>query len=182
MRVYAALALAFLIGCTSRGPAPDIYKPLATAGEDLAAAKAHVEGARRLVEGAKPHADDTGRALLDAANLEHGAATVCAGKAQVDLAEARAAADRMGKALADAGAKLEALSGRWYVVWGKRIELALWAIGVSWLVAGVLSVVLGMGNPLGWGARLGKEIIRILPGMNIFAWIRDYFASKREAT
>jgi hypothetical protein len=73
------------------------------------------------------------------------------------------------------------LDDKWYVKWGQRIERALWFIGISWLLLGVLSIVLGVGNPLGWGTIIGKNIIRLLPLANPFSWVRDYIKSRRES-
>lgn len=86
--------------------------------------------------------------------------------------------------IADGDKAYEQLAGKWYVVWGKWIERILWTLAIGWGVLGILSVVLGMGNPLGWASTASKEIVRLMPAANPFAWIRDginAFRKKRSA-
>jgi len=168
--ILLSFVLAFLpiAGCATR-PAT---QPISLAAEGVAGIVAHTESAERDVQNAVPHTDATGKVHLSAASDEHGAILIGATKTRAALD----AADKQAKAAAEALSNLE---GRWYVRWGRWIEHALWIIGLSWLALGVAAMFLGMGNPLSWTAWLGEELVRLLPMMNPFSWVRAWITAHR---
>lgn len=177
---FITLALLILLaGCAASFTAP---KPdrVVSASEGLAGVVAHTESAERHVRNAIPHADATGKVQLSAASDEHKAAMDSAGETKAALVAVQQQADSLRAQVNASEASYAQLEDRWYVRWGRRIEKALWTIGIAWLVLGVCSVVLGLGNPLGWGVKAGKEIVRAIPGMNPFAWVRDWLLSRRQ--
>lgn len=177
MRIMLTL-LAVLSGCASeRGGA--CVEPVAAAGEGVAGIVAHTESADRHVKAATPHASPTGRVYLTAAGDEHAATLQQAQRVRASLAAAGAQAAQLRDEAEGERDKRSALEGRWFVRWGRRIERALWIIGISWLVLGIASVALGMGNPLSWSWRVGKEITRLAPLMNPFSWVRDWLIGRK---
>lgn len=180
MRQWLLLCIGvLLVGCATSlfAPKPD---PVVSASDGLAGVVAHTESAERHVQNAIPHADATGKVQLSAASDEHKAAMDSAGETKAALLAVQQQADSLRQQVADGQASYQKLDGKWYVTWGRRIEKALWTIGIAWLVLGVGSVVLGLGNPLGWGVKAGKEIVRAIPGMNPFAWVRDWLIGRRQ--
>ena len=168
-KMYVLLIVALLLaGCAHSTSTP----PITLASEGVAGIVAHTESAERDVQNAIPHTDATGKVQLSAASDEHGAILMSAVKT-------RAALDAADKQAQAAAAALSRLEGRWYVHWGRWIEHVLWIIGVSWLVLGVAAMFLGMGNPLSWTGWLGEELVRLLPLMNPFSWVRDWIAARR---
>lgn len=167
-------------GCASNaGPADAARATVSDAVTGVAGVVAHTESAQRHVEQAIPHTDDTGKVHLAAATDEHK-------EVVADAAETKHALDATAKEITALEGQVVAvqadytkLESRWYVRWGRWIERALWIIGISWLVLGAASVVFGLGNPLSLTWRIGKEITRLLPAMNVFSWVRDWILSRR---
>lgn len=169
-------------GCAGHAkPAAAARATVSDAVTGVAGVVAHTESAQRHVQQAVPHTDDTGKVHLAAATDEHK-------EVIADAAETKQALDATvtqitaleGQVVA-VHADYTKLESRWYVRWGRRIERALWIIGVSWLVLGAASVVFGLGNPLSLTWRIGKEITRLVPLMNPFSWVRDWILTRRTA-
>lgn len=177
---FIPLILLLLLGCQASRPAPK-PDPVATAGEGVAGIVAHTESAERHVTSAIPHADPIGKVYLTAASDEHKEVLSDAAEVRIALAGAREQAIALAAAVAEQKTAYQKLEGRWFVVWGRRIEQALWIVGITWLLLGVASVVFGMGNPLSWTWRIGKEITRLVPLMNPFSWLRDWLIARRKA-
>lgn len=167
-------------GCAGQAkPADAARATVSDAVSGVAGVVAHTESAQRHVEQAIPHTDDTGKVHLAAATDEHK-------EVVADAAETKQALDATAKEITvlegqvvSVKANYTKLESRWYVRWGRWIERALWIIGISWLVLGAASVVLGMGNPLSLTWRIGKEITRLVPLMNPFSWVRDWILARR---
>ncbi len=145
----------------------------------IAGVVAHTESAQRHVQQAVPHADSTGKVHLAAATDEHKEIIIDAAQAKQALTAAATQIDTLDRQITNAKNDYAKLEARWYVGWGRRIERALWIIGISWLVCGIASIALGMGNPLSLTWRMGKEITRIVPFMNPFSWVRDWILGAR---
>jgi hypothetical protein len=163
----AAAIIAMSAGCRSTAA-----NSLPGANAAIYGVAAHVESAEAHVQAAKPHTREPGTTRLTAASEEHGLALRDAQAAKLALDKAQDERDT----LTDANALLEA---RWYVRWGRWIERMLWIVGITWLVAGVLSVVLGLGNPLSWMGWIGKQLRLLLPAMNVFSWVRGWIESRK---
>jgi hypothetical protein len=167
-------------GCAGHAkPADAARATVSDAVSGVAGVVAHTESAQRHVEQAIPHTDDTGKVHLAAATDEHK-------EVVADAAETKQALDATAKEITALEGQVVAvkadytkLESRWYVRWGRWIERALWIIGISWLICGVASIVLGLGNPLSLTWRMGKEITRLVPLMNVFSWVRDWLLSRR---
>lgn len=149
------------------------------AAAGVAGVVAHTESAERNVQSAKPHADPVGGAQLDSASAEHAAVLDEASKIGAELKAARESIRSLSNDVEEQIDRYKKLEARWFVRWGRWIERALWIIGLSWLGLGIASIVFGLGNPLGWAFRIGKEISRALPFMNVFSWIRDGLVKRR---
>lgn len=178
IRTTIVAVLMGMAGCATAPPAPK-PDPISAAGDGIAGVVAHTESAQRHVTSAIPHSDDTGRVYLVAATDEHGAVQIEAVKVKNALVVANQEVHALHSTLSDQKFLYQKLQARWFVVWGKRIERCLWIVGISWLVLGIVSIVLGMGNPLSWTCRIGKEITRFVPLMNPFSWIRDWISARR---
>jgi len=176
---FILLILIVLLGCQASRPATRI-DPVATAGEGVAGIVAHTESAERHVTSAIPHADPTGKVYLRAASDEHKEVLSDAAEVRTALVGAREQAVSLAAAVSEQKTAYAKLEGRWYVAWGRRIERAMWIVGITWLLLGVASVVFGMGNPLSWTWRIGKEITRLVPLMNPFSWLRDWLIAQRK--
>jgi Fe2+ transport system protein B len=63
-------------------------------------------------------------------------------------------------------------SNRWVAValWMRRM---FYIFVFTWLGLGILSVVLGVGNPLSWTWKIGVFIRRMLPFSNVFGFVND---------
>lgn len=181
--VIAALVLVLVVGChwmqqQANAPTPN---PISDAGSGVAGVVAHTESAQRHVQNATPHSDSEGKVLLQAASEEHKEVLADAAETKAALVEASRAVTSLEGRLDNEQQRYAHLVGQWYVTWGRRIERALWAIGIGWLVCGVASIVLGMGNPLSLTWRVGKEITRLLPAMNLFSWVRDWILQRQQS-
>ena len=180
--MVAFVALLALPACTQTSPSGgEAQMAIGGAQTGVAGIVAHTESAQRNVEQAVPHADDVGKVSLAAAGQEHKAVLVEASKTSASLTEAGTKVRELDDQLADSQTRYAQLEARWYVRWGRWLTRAFWIVVISWLVLGVGAIALGIGNPLGWASSLGKEIVRLLPAMNVFAWIRDWIAAKRSA-
>ena len=158
----------------------------ASAASGVEAIEVHTQIAQELVQQAMPDTNPVGQARLSAAGIEHHAVLVSADKTAVSLEQMKDGLARSGQELSAARTELvcqqeaqRRLQTQWYVVWGIRIEKALWTLAIGWLVAGVGSIVLGLGNPLSFTARVGREIVSLLPAMNVFGWIGDSLSGTR---
>lgn len=176
--LLSCLCLALLSCALEHAMMPD---PSPAVGEGLAGIVAHTESAERHVEQAKPHADATGKLHLSAAQDEHAEVLADAAEARAALIATQEHIGALNHQLDEARDAYGKLESRWYVTWGRRIERALWTIGLIWLALGIASVIFGLGNPLTWTWRIGKEITRLVPAMNPFSWIRDWILSQRTA-
>lgn len=174
--LLSCLCLVLLSCALEHAMMPD---PSPAVGEGLAGIVAHTESATRHVEQAKPHADATGKLHLAAAQDEHAEVLADVGEAKAALVATQAHIGQLRVELEASKDAYGTLEGRWYVTWGRRIERALWTIGLLWLALGIAAMVLGLGNPLSWSWRIGKEITRLVPAMNPFSWIRDWILSRR---
>ena len=154
---------------------------MARATDSLAGVVAHTESADRHVASAVPHANPTGKVYLTAATDEHNAVLTDAAKARKAMGDAQNQIGALTGEITRHQDAYQHLESRWFVRWGRWIERMLWIIGITWLVLGATSVVLGMGNPLSLTWRIGKEITRLLPIMNIFSWVRDWILTRRAA-
>ena len=168
-----------LSGCTHETVVPE--RSVTRAAEGVAGIIAHTESAQRHVESAKPLSSSTGKVLLQAATEEHTEVLMSASQVRAALDQAQTRFEQVARDLAQWKTDYSVLESKWYVVWGRRIERAIWFLAVGWLGAGILSVLLGVGSPLGMGVWLGKEILHLAPAMNIFAWIRNWIEKRREA-
>ena len=170
-------------GCAGHAkPAEAARATVSDAVTGVAGVVAHTESAQRHVEQAIPHTDDTGKVHLAAATDEHK-------EVVADAAETKQALDATAKEITALEGQVVAvranytkLESRWYVRWGRWIERVLWIIGISWLICGVASIVLGLGNPLSLTWRMGKEITPLVSLMNVFSWVRDWLLSGRAAS
>lgn len=167
-----------ICGCTGKTAAPQ-PDPVAQASVGVAGIVAHTESAERHVQKAIPHANPTGKVYLTAASDEHTEVLANAAHTYDALKGAQQQVTALNDTIADREAAYSKLEGRWFVRWGRWIERLLWIIGITWLVLGVASVAFGLGNPLSWTWRIGKEITRLLPAMNPFSWIRDWLLKRR---
>ena len=177
--VLLMLLAIILSGCTHETVVPE--RSVTRAAEGVAGIIAHTESAQRHVESAKPLTSNTGKVLLQAATEEHTEVLMSASQVRAALEQAQTRFEQVASDLAESKTAYQVLESKWYVVWGKRIERVIWFLAVGWLGAGILSVLLGVGSPLGMGVWLGKEIIHLAPAMNIFAWIRSWIEKRREA-
>lgn len=128
---------------------------IATAQSTFAAAAANVDAA-------VPHSDATGKELLKVSLTQHSSG-------QVSLASASKEMQRLQQHDLDATNRLNAERAHWV---GYRARVAIWWIvgiaGVSWLGLGIASIFLPVGG-------IGSAVIRALPFMNPFAWVRDRY-------
>ncbi len=170
-----------LCGCRTDN-ALQPQQPIIAASDGVAGIVAHTESAQRHVTSAIPHADSTGRIHLRSASDEHREVLNQIQEVRSALAMTQHQIAVLSGSLKQSEANLQRLDGRWYVTWGRWIERALWIIGIGWLVLGVMSVLLGLGNPVSWSVSLGKEIVRLVPAMNLFAWLRDWLVKRRTVT
>ena len=169
-------------GCAGQArPAEADHATVTSAVTGVAGITAHTQSAQRHVQQAIPHTDRTGKVHLAAATDEHQ-------EVIADAAETRHALDATATQITALEGQIVAIQGdytnlesRWYVRWGRRVERALWVIGLSWLAAGALSVLFGLGNPLSLTWRIGKEITRLVPVMNPFSWVRDWILKSKES-
>jgi hypothetical protein len=145
----------------------------------IAGVVAHTESAQRHVTHAVPHANDTGKVHLAAATDEHKAVLADASEVKRALDAKHMAINTLEGQVVAIQRDYTTLESRWFVIWGRRIERALWIIGTTWLALGVASIVFGMGNPLSFTWRIGKEITRLVPMMNPFSWVRDWLLVRK---
>jgi hypothetical protein len=179
-RLNLIVIVSVVCGCTStiQAPQPD---PVAQASVGVAGIVAHTESAERHVRRAIPHANPTGKVYLTAASDEHAEVLANVAHTYDVLKGAQQQVATLADSITQGQAAYSKLESRWYVRWGRRIERLLWIIGITWLVLGVASVAFGLGNPLSWTWRIGKELTRLLPVMNPFSWIRDWLLARRKA-
>ena len=162
MKVLAILVPALLAGCTTAKP---LIPETIPTGNAIARADAHVTSADNNVIAAKPHADPTGKALLDQASRSHTQA-----KTELQNADEsnRAATAQMQALVTKERLALESearLANRWYVMVGRWVEWAFWGlialaslhvilrlagVFVSGPVGAALSVAGTIINPFGW--------------------------------
>jgi hypothetical protein len=57
-------------------------------------------------------------------------------------------------------------------------QKAFWIVLTVWAAAGIFAILAGL-SPLSGIQRLGQEIVRLIPAMNIFSWIRDKLQARR---
>lgn len=187
------VALSLVVACnTPRPPKPFsidpnlVMLPAQEAADDVGAIESHTDAAENAVKAARQAASQPAlvKPILDLASDQHaevikhaaGAKTeihqAMVEKTQADAAAIKATGER-DKVIGEWGDKYAGLEAKWYVRWGRFIERMLWIIGIAWMALGVLSVVCGLGNPLGWAFTLSRELVRLIPAMNLFAWVRD---------
>lgn len=174
--VGCVFAFAFLAGCESAPKAaPIAHAAVAEASSGTVAIKAHTESAGRAVEAIRPHVADepAAVALVDVAQAEHVETLKAAEEVAVSLAKADDAITAGAAELAKAQAELAAERATWHHRWGKRLERIFWIVVFGWAALGLASIVLGTVNPIGWPFAISKEIVRLLPFANLFAWLRD---------
>lgn len=174
------LSFAVSAGCTGQlRPADAARGKVSDAASGVAGVVAHTESAQRHVEQAIPHTDDTGKVHLAAATDEHQEILSDAAETKQALDATVTQITSLEGQLVTARQDYAQLESRWFVRWGRWIEHVLWMIGIAWLLLGVASVVLGLGNPLSLTWRIGKEITRLVPLMNPFSWVRDWILARR---
>jgi ABC-type multidrug transport system fused ATPase/permease subunit len=84
-------------------------------------------------------------------------------KYKADLAEAK---ERHERRQAEIRADYD---GRWYVIWGKRVQRWLTYLILAYIAAGVGSVAaIIWGGPA--GLLIGKTVLSLIPGANLFSW------------
>jgi len=171
------IIVVMMSGCGSHAPIQP--NPVALASDGVAGIVAHTNSAERHVQNAMPHSNATGKVQLAAASDEHKEVLLSAEQVKAALNDAQKQIGDLDERLSRSKIDYQWLEARWYVRWGQWVERALWMIGLSWLVLGAVSIILGIGNPLGWGYRLGKEITRLVPAMNPFSWIRDWIRNAK---
>jgi hypothetical protein len=182
LRTILLLTLAIILfGCRTRRAIELPQADLSSTSDDVASIVAHTQSAENHVQSAIPYADSAGKIYLVAASQEHGLVLGSADQAQSSLRMAEQSVQSLNGSLAQQHTQYAQLESRWYVRWGRRIERALWIIGIGWLITGIAAVILGLGSPLGWGVKLGKELVRLVPMMNLFAWMRDWINARRTA-
>lgn len=179
--VIVSLMLILAVGChlaQKQGARPE---SVAIAVTGVAGIEAHTNSAERHVQNAVPHTSGDGKVLLKAASEEHKEVLVAAAETREALTGASGEIEKLQEQLGDEQSRFSSLEAKWYVTWGRRVERALWVIGIGWLACGIASVVFGLGNPLSGTWRVGKEITRLVPAMNLFSWVRDWILSRRNA-
>lgn len=170
LALYAALAC-WLVGCA---PASHVPNSIPAVGSSIDQSRAHVESAENAVQAAKPHADPTGKAVLDLATKEHGAAQGTLLEARNELQQVQTERDQLSKQAATAQARADKLEHSWghrlqvFVTWAFWIlagvvvlhvvgaALALFVPGPVGFFAGIVSRVV---NPLGWGTWLVSHAV-----------------------
>jgi hypothetical protein len=169
-------------GCSGNARIEDAARVrVSDAVTGVAGIVAHTDSAQRHVERARPHTDSTGRIYLAAATDEHQAVISSAGQTKHSLDLTARAITALEGQVAATREDYTKLQSRWFVRWGQGIERGLWIIGLSWLAAGVVSVLFGLGNPLSLTWRIGKEITRLVPAMNPFSWVRDWLLARQRS-
>lgn len=156
----------WLGGCASQREAPPSSVP--AVGNALAQTKAHVESAEYHVTQAIPHADDAGKASLDAASHEHAEAIKSTNRASSELQHVNTELATIQGKLTDAKTDYSKLEGKWYVRWGRRIERAILGTAIIVIVLEILSLLIGWGNPLGW-------LRRSLQAIDVVPWFKRIF-------
>lgn len=152
--VYTILLLTAIIGCKAK---PYLAGKGAT---DLARAQSTFAAAAANVDAAKPHADATGQELLTVAQDQHALG-------QEQLAGAAKEMNRMQKSILDVTNRLNYwLDSFWSYRQIKYFWIIVGGATLVWLILGFLSIYLPVGG-------VGSSIIRALPLMNPFAWVRD---------
>ena len=188
--LIVGVLLATAGGCRTSTPNGDTqshitqaYAAIERASEPLIRAELRretiVQNVQRAVDAAKDQPKVTEPLVVAMAQgvamaEDHGAIKARLADVGTQLSKAKTAAD-------ENDAKLNHLRNQWYVTWGIWIEKALWTIGLIWLACGVLSVLAGFGPmaSMGWVMAISKEIVRFVPIMNPFAWIRDYLMARK---
>ncbi len=174
MRAYWIIGIAIaalLAGCHwAMKPAQTQAQPITDATSGVAGIVAHTESADRHVHNAAPHSSSEGKMLLKAASDEHKEVLADASEVKTALSEATGQVTSLEQRITNEQERYAHLEGRWYVTWGRRIERALWVIGIGWLVCGIASVVFGMGNPM----NPGHEISVRFPCATGDASVRPY--------
>jgi hypothetical protein len=183
LHVILSLSLAILLfGCRTRRAIDLPPADLSGVSDDVASIVAHTQSAENHVQSAVSYTDSAGKIYLVAASQEHGLVLNSADQAKSSLQSAQRTVQTLNDAIGEQRTRYTLLERRWYVRWGRWFERALWVIGFSWLITGIAAVILGMGNPVGWGVKLGQELVRLVPAMNLFAWVRDWINRRRNAT
>lgn len=171
----AGAGILFLLAALAGGCSHHIPpRAVAPGGGGLDRIVARTESAGRAVRAAMAETSQVGKAHLAVVLAEQDAILDDVGAVQAWAVKLEDTARRTGE-------KLKAVEAKWYVRWGRRIERALWIVGIGWLLAGIASVVLGLGNPLSWSWKIGKEITRLVPMMNPFSWMRDWLLRRKSA-
>lgn len=163
--ILVVTILLFLLSCRHASP---VSEAMTNAESGVAAIVAHTDSAEHHVQAAIPESSPTGQVHLQSASDEH----------SFVLTEADDVSRELKQARADYAATyddLTTLKAKWYVRWGIRIQRWFWIGLLTWGGLGIASVVLGAVSPLGLGFRISKEIVRFLPFMSPFAWIRDRY-------
>lgn len=121
-------------GCAAVSHQQTSSSPLPQTSSSVDKASSHVSSADALVTQAKPSADKTGKALLDAAKDEHA-------KAQADLKEAKATlvkAEAERAALVKEAEKAEAAKLVLEKSWGHRLQV--WVTALFWALIALASL------------------------------------------
>lgn len=160
LAVYAMLSVVVLLLLLQSGCAPKPGGPSWAAATSIARADAKVQVSI-------PHSDAFGKELLTSA--------------RTDLKEADLASQRQAEETRMVEASFTRFRSYWYVKLGVFIGNAVKWLLISYAALGVVVVVLGVLNPFKGAVGLGSEIVRAIPIMNPFAWLRDWLQARKAA-
>ncbi len=168
--------LLFVVGCGAKSPPqPESLNKL---GSGLVGVESAVDFASEAVAAALPFTLGEAKGYLMSAQAAHAVAKKKLDQANKDLNSAQAEQAVLTKRVEEETNKYLKLAAKWYVVGGVWAERIFWAVVAAYVAAGIASIVFAlMGG--GWPA-IGKSIVRALPFMNPFTWIRDLLLRRRE--
>lgn len=138
----AVVCLLALAGCAVH--ASPVHNTVPAVGSSIDKAHTHVTSAENAVQHAKPHADATGKAILDIATDEHGQANKELAQAQAELVSVQKERDT----LVSQASNLSARVAKDEHGWGFRLQQFVNRLIVILLVLAGLHFVLGAASVL----------------------------------
>jgi hypothetical protein len=165
--------LAGMISCDGKG---NIAPALVGANDGVAGAKAHITAAEKNVEHAKPHADRTGKVLLDAASENHIDAQAELGQTQKQLNKLGENMQSLQTLLDHRDATIEAYDHAWLGGRGRWwLALAKWGMVLAG-VLGVGLVIVGLKiRTATWAAYAGRALLSFVPVAGpLVNWAADH--------